>query len=123
MLKKHVLDCGRCCVCLRLLACVLSCVRVHIFTPRSPYALVPSTCPANPPLLLGIRWLCFDRGVLLSFWFPRDQTISTKKSPAMFSFGLGRAELDKKEKGGGKDTPGPDYVQPEGLGKQVCVCE
>jgi hypothetical protein len=25
----------------------------------------------------------------------------------MFSIGLGRAELDKKEKGGGKETPGP----------------
>jgi hypothetical protein len=47
--------------------------------------------------------------------------VSTKKSPAMFSFGLGRAELDKKEKGGGIGTPGPDFIPPEGLGKQVCV--
>ena len=45
--------------------------------------------------------------------------MSTKKSPAMFSFGLGRAELDKKEKGSGRDTPGPDFIQPEGIGKQV----
>ena len=56
---------------------------------------------------------CFVCGACLA------QLVSTKRSPAYFSFGLGRAELDKKEKGGGLGTPGPDFLQPEGLGKQV----
>ncbi len=60
------------------------------------------------------------------------QTISTQRSPPVFSMGLGRAELDKKEKGGGRDTPGPASYPAaaiESIGKQVwvsarpCLCQ
>ncbi len=73
--------------------------------------LLVTLCSATPalpppPSLHGVRRLL-------------PQMMSTKRSPALFSFGLGRAELDKKEKGGGRETPGPSLVSDEGLGRQV----
>lgn len=42
------------------------------------------------------------------------QAQSSRRTAATFKFGIGRAERDKKEKGRGRDTPGPDFIPPEG---------